>query len=176
MGFEDGPKAICYYDARTRQVQVSRNFRFTDLSANTTSANNAPVHTESVQSEGECLQEKDKSNKRKRSVNELVETPRRSTHPRVTHDYKKLDDHWDGDDKDEQSNQMKEDNSPDEKPDEEDPLMRMILAEWVYTAFCETKLAPENPKTIKEAKESPDWPEWEAVIQAKLDQLHKMGT
>ena len=118
MGFEDSPKAIRYYDARTRQVRLLRNFHFTNLSVNTTPANNAPVHTESVQSEGECLQEKDESNKRKRSENESVETPRRSTRPRVTHDYKRLDDPWD--DEDEQSNQMKEDNSPDEKPDEED--------------------------------------------------------
>ena len=50
--------------------------------------------------------------------------------PRVTHDYKKFDDPWD--DEDEQSNQTKEDNSLDEKPDEEDPLMRMTLAERVY--------------------------------------------
>ena len=77
MGFEDGPKAICYYDARTRQVQVSRNFRFTDLSANATPANNAPVHTKSVQSEGECLQEKDESNKRKQSdLESVISKPR----------------------------------------------------------------------------------------------------
>ena len=175
MGFEDGPKAIRYYDARTRQVRVSRNFCFIDLSANTTPTNSTQGHTESVLSEGECLPGKDnESNKRKRSEKETDINPRRSTHPRVIHNYQKLDDPWD--DEDEQSNQIKEDGSPNENPDDEDPLMGMSSAERVYAAFCETKLAPENPKTIKEARESPDWPEWEAVIQTKLDQLHKMGT
>ena len=58
MGFEDSPKAIRYYDARTRLVRVLRNFRFTDLSANATPANKAPVHTESVQSEGSVCRRK----------------------------------------------------------------------------------------------------------------------
>ena len=98
------------------------------MSANTTPTNSAQGHTKSVPSEGECLPGKDnESNKRKRSEKETDINPRRSTCPRVIHDYQKLDDPWD--DEDEQSNQTKEDSSPNENPDNEDPLMRMTLAE-----------------------------------------------
>ena len=52
----------------------------------------------------------------------------------------------------------------------------MTSANQVYATFCETQIAPNNPKTLTEARRSPEWPQWEKAIQDKLDQLHKMGT
>ena len=52
----------------------------------------------------------------------------------------------------------------------------MSSADRVYATFCETQIAPDNPKTLTEARRSPEWPQWEKAIQAELDQLHKMGT
>ena len=54
--------------------------------------------------------------------------------------------------------------------------MPPVSTDRVYATFCETQIAPDNPKTLTEAWRSPEWPQWEKAIQAKLDQLHKMGT
>jgi len=54
MGFMDGPKAIKYYDAATRQVHVSCNFHFPVISTPQTQPNiNATLLQNSAQSEGE---------------------------------------------------------------------------------------------------------------------------
>jgi len=52
----------------------------------------------------------------------------------------------------------------------------MTSAERVYAASSEPSIAPDNPRTLREARESPDWPDWETAVQAELDQLQKMGT
>ena len=54
--------------------------------------------------------------------------------------------------------------------------MPPVSTDQVYAMFCETQIAPDNPKTLTKARRSPEWPQWEKAIQAKLDQLHKMGT
>ena len=55
VGFVDGPKAIKYYDALTRQVHVSRNYQFPALSASQTNANISTTLPQEnpAQSEGE---------------------------------------------------------------------------------------------------------------------------
>jgi len=56
MGFVDGPKAIKYYDAATRQVRVSHNFHFPVISTPQTQPNIcATLPQNSVQSEGESV-------------------------------------------------------------------------------------------------------------------------
>jgi len=56
MGFMDGPKAIKYYDAATRQVRVSHNFHFPVISTPQTQPNiSATLPQNSAQSEGESV-------------------------------------------------------------------------------------------------------------------------
>ena len=57
VGFIDGPKAIRYYDASTRQVRVSRNYQFPALSASQTNANASATlpQEDPAQSEGEIM-------------------------------------------------------------------------------------------------------------------------
>jgi hypothetical protein len=49
-------------------------------------------------------------------------------------------------------------------------------SEMIYIAFNESRLVPEDPKTLREAKRSSKWPEWEKAINIELEQLRNMGT
>ena len=174
VGFEDGPKAMRYFNKHTHQVCVSRNFQFTKEETKTHPLDNShePL-TPNVLSEGELSQiappivmnEEDRQNdkgadlKRKQTEEITPDTPRWSKQPRTAQDYQLLDDLW-----------------------VDDPEMagwddeNMTSTDRVYATFCETQIAPDNPKTLTEARRSPEWPQWEKAIQAELDQLHKMGT
>jgi len=56
MGFMDGPKAIKYYDAVTRQVHVLHNFHFPVISTPQTQSNiSATLPQNSAQSRGESV-------------------------------------------------------------------------------------------------------------------------
>ena len=63
-----------------------------------------------------------------------------------------------------------------DEPDEMSEMASMTSAERVYATSSEPNVAPDNPKTLKEAWRSSDWPDWEKAIQAELDQLYTMGT
>jgi len=58
----------------------------------------------------------------------------------------------------------------------DDNELSMLSANKVYTTYCDTPIAPDNPKSLAEAQRSPEWPDWEKAVQAELNQLHKMGT
>ena len=85
--------------------------------------------------------------------NDTLDSPRRSTRQKVIHDYRTLNDPW-----------------ADEQND------RLTSAEMIYLTFNKTKLAPEFPKSLKEAKQSSAWPDWEKAVHTELQQLHRMGT
>ena len=108
MGFEDGPKAVRYYNKQTRQVCVSRNFRFTEKEIMTHPLENShePLMPSTL-SEGELSQNTpsdpqtdtiDKTDcqnknigvdlKRKRTKEEVIQdTPRWSKRPKTVQDY-----------------------------------------------------------------------------------------
>jgi hypothetical protein len=108
VGFADGSSAIKYYDGRTRQVKVSRNYRFLretpvlqreevngggskDAQASTgaVDAQTDPkakdaIPTQSVVREGE--------DSRKRTHPDVESEPRKSKRQTIRHDYQKLHD------------------------------------------------------------------------------------
>ena len=151
MGFIDGPKAIKYYDASTRQIHVSQNFRFPAMVASQTETNNGttPAHN-TAQSEGESApqshngtdSEKNthpgdsiESRKRKRTTDEVPEeNVRKSQRQKNIHDYRLLDDPWA------------------DEPDEMSEAVNITSAERVYAMSSELSVAPDNPKTLKEAR------------------------
>ena len=183
MGFMDGPKAIKYYNASTRQVHVLRNFQFPALSASQMNANtNTTLLQENpVQSEGEATPiriesgpenpdthlNESKAEGRKRKQSDAVPDGevRQSMRQKKMHDYRLLNDPWADDDK---TSEMTGTISS--------KVENMTSAERVYAASSEPNIAPDNPKNLREARGSPDWPNWEKAIRAKLDQLDKMGT
>ena len=174
MGFVDGPKAIKYYDASTRQVHISRNFRFPSTPQTQPNNTTTPLQSTSAQSEGEATavpngtvsdmsthpyESSAESYKRKRTTDEMLEDDvRKSQRQRCTHDYHLLDDPWA------------------DEPETSEREASKTSAERVYATSSEHNVAPDNPKTLSEARRSSDWPDWEKAVQAELDQLHKMGT
>jgi len=108
MGFVDGPKAIKYYDAATRQVRVLCNFQFPVVSTSQTQPNmSATLPQNSAQSEGESVPigTESEPNKRDTHLNESSERKRKWTTDEVpngevrmsqrqkkTHNYCLLDD------------------------------------------------------------------------------------
>ena len=183
VGFVDGPKAIKYYNASTRQVHVSCNYQFPALSASQMNANiSATLLQENpVQSEGETtptgIESEPKnldthlnesvaeSRKRKRIDAAPNGEVRQSTRQKQMHDYRLLNDPWADNDETSMATGMIS-----------SEMANMTSAERVYATSSEPNVAPDNPKNLREVRDSPDWPNWEKAVKAELDQLHKMGT
>ena len=185
MGFMDGPEAIKYYDASTRQVRVSRNFQFPALSASQMNANTSVtlLHKNPAQSEGESTPNGTESNrekvthpyesnnessnrKRKRHADKLPNSKvRKSKRQKEMHDYRLLNNPWADDDK-----------TGETTGTTSSKMARMTSTERVYATSSELNVMPDNPRSLHKARDSPDWPNWEKAMKAKLDQLHKMGT
>jgi transposase InsO family protein len=157
VGFEDGPKAIKYYDTHTHRVKTSRNYSFVKT----------PLQSQGEQKgEKETIPIADVQNdkKRKHPHDDSEITPRRSNRPRTQHDYNLLNDPY-----------VIFHPAPELAalacdPDEGQPIS--TSDQIINYAFKAT----DDPMTLKEAKESPDWPEWEKAIQAELNQLRQKGT
>jgi hypothetical protein len=171
VGYEDGPKAVQYYNAETRKVLTSRNYRFLELTHETPPTEPIAVIAPGAQREGELgrperdtlstggvsdVQPKDlgqnmgSGNKRKRSEEEEDSPDQPPPEPRKTRgirkDYRRLDNPF-SDSKDE---------------------------DMINVAGMET--LGDDPKSLKEARESLEWPKWERAIEAELSQLGQMGT
>jgi len=103
VGFEDGPNAIKYYNTKTRQVKITHNFRFPHIDTE------EPPRFEGELRPDEPLWDNDNreptpQNKttpkilsipRKRPYSQVENATselRRSTRPKVVHDYKQLND------------------------------------------------------------------------------------
>ncbi|KAG2045494.1 hypothetical protein BDR06DRAFT_978170, partial [Suillus hirtellus] len=166
-----GPKAVKYYDARTKQVKSSRDYRFLE--------EKPQKDTPDMQREGEWgeidtpqsddggqTSKAGKSSvnlKRKREQDEIIpEETRRSTRTKIKHNYRVLND------PPEELAELVDD------PDEEE--VTSSAAEMIFAAFNESGIAPDDPKSLKEAKTSPDWSQWEKAVNTELEQLNTMGT
>ena len=98
----------------------------------------------------------------KRVEREYETHPRQSKRPKITQDYRKLDDPL-SELSDEEFDSIPELIRDPENtgPDDERPVNQ---AELIYTMIDENSAAPENPKSLKETHDSPEWPEWEKAI------------
>ena len=159
IGHDDGSKAIKYYQADSRKILISRNFRFLSLSespeitstdtiritldtspAAIREGGDGGMSTHGHGGNGDI--ETQDTYKRKWAE---IDQPRKTRGNRV--DYQKLhdpfSDHEDGDEQNYQYN------------------------------VTDTQ---SDPLTLKDAKASDEWPEWEKAIHAELEQLNQMGT
>jgi transposase InsO family protein len=158
VGFQDGPKAVKYYSAKSRQIKTSRNFCFRDDVT-------PQIHAHDVPREGEKVpidtQTSRVNLRRKLSETEPSDIPlRKSSRTKIIHDYEILND-------------PHPELAELDDPEEEEQISSVIAT--VYAAFNESGIAPENPKTIAEARKSPEWPEWEKAVLAELEQLKEMN-
>jgi len=161
VGFDDGPKAVKYYDETTHRVENSRNFHF---------------YKTPPQSEGEMEREQQidtevyknmetNINKGEQSREEPLWWSKRSIQ---RPDYQLMNDSL-----------MMYDPAPKLVGlalDPEKGQNVMSADEVINTAFNMTNIAFEDPQSLKEAKELEEWPEWELAIWSEVDQLNQRST
>jgi hypothetical protein len=106
VGFADGPRAIKYYDAKTRRVKMTRNYKFLHeppvlQREGRSESKNAQATTETVdaqETEAEMPEQRERTSKetdsRKRAFpdGELEPEQRKSKRQTVRHDYQRLHD------------------------------------------------------------------------------------
>jgi hypothetical protein len=85
VGFEDGPKAIKYYDMRTHCVKTSHNYSFAK----------EPVHIQGEQKGEQETGDVQKNKEKEHPRDNLEISPWRSTRPRIQCDYNLLNDPYD---------------------------------------------------------------------------------
>ena len=178
VGYEDGPKAIKYYDSSTQSIQVSRKYHFPLCGLSNLeypkAVSPAQLEGESSGSMADKLPSnpaqymEDGANQRKRKY--IPDEPtKKSAQQKVTHNYSQLNDPL---------LQLSEISDSDESDNDEVPvgMPNLSSANQVYLACNEADLGHKNPKTLSEAKRSPEWLEWEKAVQVELNQLEQMGT
>ena len=154
LGFEAGPKAIRYYDVKTKQVKISRNYHFLPL------AENPPrFEGENLDDDEELWEPRDleKERQREKEPNDAPLTIRIPKRSNVS----------------QESDEESEEERPPkrQKTKSSDPYVsaeRALHANVIYAA--------SNEITLKEARESVEWPQWEKAIETELNQLQQMGT
>jgi hypothetical protein len=156
MGYDDGSKSIKYYNAETRKILTSRNFRFLSLTSDNTPPEpiaiipDAPGEGESEGSTQPTSGNNSDSLKWKQSEEEDPQKRRRTRGIHV--DYQYLQNPF---------------------PDEEDDPNEVAFTsdEQIYAI-----IAGDEFTSLKDARNSSDWLEWEKAIQNELNQLQQMGT
>src|SRR6267154_1237001 len=204
VGYEDGLKAVRYYDVKSCQVRVSRNYRFLQ--------EQLPKQTPNVQREGEVgstdMQPPGGADMR------TPHKPLKNQNECMVEDDENSSDNKNRDQSERRSSVKRD--SPNRKrthsPEKELPrrTKRKVIRqdycqlndpaiEWAYldhksgykeeieltqneadiimTAIAKNgSFDPTKLHMLREAKSSADWHKWEGAIDAELTQLNEMGT
>ena len=157
VGFEDGPRAIRYFDIKTKQVKITRNYHFL------LNCEHPPRFEGETLGENESLWD---------LSGEAHDVDERRDPPLTIHIPKRPI-----------ANVVEEDDEDDVRPRKRQKSIYPYTnpqvsfhAEMIYTAFNQSGIAPVNPMTLQEAQDSDEWPEWEKAIATELEQLRDMGT
>ena len=161
--YDEGSKSVKYYNTATKNILISRNFRFLSPAETTPPEEIAIEPDTPLQGEygPQCEGEREDGTRNTASKNKLnnsrkwkAETDIDLREPRRTRgihcNYRYLADPF---------------------PDEKEAGMLMIAKEKAFAV-----IPGDDCHSLKEARESPEWPEWEHAIQTELEQLHRMGT
>ena len=185
MGYEDGSKAVKYYNPETRKILVSRNYKYLDPQIEeppeeiTITPTATPTQHHEGESEGsdgknmvpmgenEVTRESDvetrKPQKRKRATDFLddvdVNEPRKTRG--IRRDYKRLENPELGEETNEMPDltEIDEANLVDDEP------------EHVYAVIAGDELT-----SLSEARQSPEWETWKTAMDDELKLLREMGT
>ena len=168
VGHDDGSKSVKYYNAETRKILTSRNFRFLNALPENPPEGivvappnvlfegeegkgerqlDAELKRDAVNDQRELQSistEKDHKGRKRQREEKTPEIwePRKTRGKRI--DYRHLNDPY--------------------KDDEE------------YMYAIDNVLGHDEPKSIKEAQNSQEWPKWEEAIKAELQQLAQKRT
>ena len=164
IGYDDGSKAIKYYNAATRNILTSRNYKFLstqDLPSPEEIVIDPPSQGESSSREGE--------GKSAPIENSEIERDTQSESRKHTLEGESTR----GDEKRHQTRGNRPDyrylNDP--FPDEEETGIATASKPEAFVVMPD-----DDCPSLKDARTSPEWPEWEQAIHAELDQLQRMGT
>src|SRR6266700_6489524 len=153
VGYEDGSKSVKYYNAETRKILTSRNYRFLSLTNDETPPEPIAITPDAPgEGESEGITQPTSGNSSKWKCPE-EEEPQEIRHTRgIRIDYRYLHNPF---------------------PDEEDEANEATFSsnEELFAIITGDELT-----SLKDTKKSPDWPEWEKAIQNELTQLQQMGT
>ena len=153
VGNDDGSNSVLYYNAKTRKILKSRNYRFLTLPKQDSPSEEIEVTPdllhEGEEPKGNTWLSGDSTGPgtgRKRKQEDDQSEPRKTRGIKM--DYHYLDNPF---------------------PDEDD-----IPPSDQYTNNA--IIAGDELTSLSEAQQSPDWPEWERAIDNELNQLQQMGT
>jgi hypothetical protein len=186
VGYEEGPKAIKYYNAEMNKVLSSRNFRFLSLPNGSTLPEDIVVAPDG-QRKGERMGDdcRPQDTQLTGNIPKDVHPTSFSGDPRVVQPRHSPQ---------EDSDSLKRKRTLDEEeetldPDAEPRKTRGMCVDYRYlnnpfsykesevnAAQVETMLGYGDPKSLKEAKNSHEWPKWDRAVKAELGQLLETGT
>jgi hypothetical protein len=165
VGFDEGAKAVKYYNAATHQILTSRNFCHLNPPPETPpeeiiiqplprheGESGSSPQDDMPRQEGQERRTKPER-KRKHCDNEddiNIDEPRKTRGIRI--DYKAIS------------------RSYEAIPEEEDEET-FLLEDEAYAI-----IAGDELNSLRETKQSPDWPTWSQTMDVELNQLEKMGT
>jgi hypothetical protein len=201
VGFEDGSKAIRYYDAQKRRVKVSRNYVF----GNDPDSDDVPVRVVLFEGEREDkgnqqnateVQENTKKGEETHQDREstpaaptptpnppstgIRERPARAAKKSV--DYKKsgnpqarLPGARHQTDVESVKERAKTEGESDVGEDEVEnpPVTNFLDIAWMAS---DENIKNDVPRSVQEAKKSPEWPQWLAAMEEEHEQLKSRGT
>jgi len=161
VGYEDGPKAVRYYDPEKRSIKVSRNVVFSTEHK----SEKATVNLPGLGVEGETV--KDISNDTTSPSpptppENPIETPtaRPRREKRKDHDYRHMNDPL--------ARVYRKRDAPDPPDQDETAQFIAFLAQTLDTEWL--------PQTIEEALSSNEAADWKKAADEEMDQIHKMKT
>jgi len=160
VGYDEGSKAIQYYNAATKNVLTSRNFRF--LTPTEPSPPEEIIVEPDEQGENAPSNEGEEDRSTRSDEQESTTRKRKATDTDI----------------DEREPIKTRGNRPDYKylndpfPDEIEAGIASVEKEEAFAVIPEE----DECRNLREAKDSPEWPEWERAIHAELEQLERMGT
>jgi hypothetical protein len=157
VGYDDGSNSVLYYNAATRKILKSRNYRFLTPPKNNSPPEGIEVAPDSPpegEDRGNMRLSEDlispgTGDKRKRDNLDLENLEPRETRANKRPNYRYLDDPY---------------------PDEDDDTL--TSEEQANSAI----IPGDELHSLAEARRSPDWPEWEKAAQSEYNQLLEMGT
>jgi len=162
VGFLEGPRAIKYYNARTKHIGTTRNYYFATAPPDTQFEGEEVDEPMGDQIESEELRN---NNLKRKHPDDNLSCNERSKRPRKQVDYRLLDDPL-----------LAYDPSPEltalanESPDE------CLPNEMLSAVIDRANLASEDPQSLTEARNTSEWPEWEKAVQIELQQLKDRKT